>query len=73
MAASKQVTRKYPDLDKATLAEWKCVITPNPSTYDLRSELWTIMVDRPERHLIYQNYAQGCPRITLTDCSVPQS
>lgn len=73
VAASKQVTRKYPDLDKATLAEWKCVITPNPSTYDLRSELWTIMVDRPERHLIYQNFATGCPRIQFTECTVPQS
>lgn len=73
VAGSKQVTRKYPDLDKATLADWKCVITPNPSTYDLRSELWTIMVDRPERHLIYQNFKSGCPRVTIPDCAVPQS
>lgn len=73
VAGTKQVTRKYPDLDEATLAEWKCVITPNPSTYDLRSELWTIMVDRPERHLLYQNFKSGCPRVTIPDCTVPQS
>lgn len=73
VAASKQVTRKYPDLDKATLAEWKCVITPNPSTYDLRSETWTMMVDRPERHLIYHNFKAGCPRVTIPNCTVPQS
>ncbi len=73
VAGSKQVTRKYPDLDKATLKDWRCVITPNPSTYDLRSEMWTMMVDRPERHLIYQNFKAGCPHVTIPNCAVPQS
>jgi hypothetical protein len=71
VAGSKQVTRKNPD--PATSDLYKCVITPNIRTYDLRSKMWTVMVDRPNRHLIYHNFASGCPRVTIPNCAVPQS
>lgn len=66
-----QVTRKSPD--PATDVRYKCVITPNVSTYDLRSKLWTVMVDRPQRHLIIHNFASVCPNVTIPGCAVPQS
>lgn len=71
MAGSKQVTRKNPD--PATADIYKCVITPNIRTYDLRSKTWTVMVDRPARHMIYHNFAGGCPTVDLLNCTVPQS
>ena len=51
----------------------QCVITPNVRKYELRSETWTVMVDRPERHLIIHNFKSGCPRVTIPGCTVPQS
>lgn len=72
VAGTRQVTRKSP-APETELAAWQCVIDPNVKTYDLRSETWTIMVDRPERHLIYHNFASGCPRVTVPGCTVPQS
>lgn len=72
VAGTRQVTRKSPS-PETELAAWQCVIDPNVKTYDLRSETWTIMVDRPERHLIYHNFASGCPRVTVPGCTVPQS
>lgn len=71
IGAQKSVTRKNPD--PATADIYKCVITPNVRTYDLRSKMWTVMVDRPNRHLIYHNYASGCPRVSIPNCVVPQS
>lgn len=73
VAGTKQAQRKYPEVDPVTLAAYKCVITPNPTTYDLRQTTWTMMVDRPERHLIYHNFRAGCPRVTIPGCTVPQS
>ncbi len=72
IAGTRQVTRKSPSPD-TELSAFQCVIDPNVKTYDLRSETWTMMVDRPERHLIYHNYASGCPRVTIPGCTVPQS
>jgi hypothetical protein len=59
--------------DNTDLALWQCVITPNVRKYQLKSETWTVMVDRPERHLIIHNFASGCPRVTIPGCTVPQS
>lgn len=66
-----QVTRKNPDPAVADI--YKCVITPNVRTYDLRSKMWTIMVDRPNRHLIIHNFSSACPKVTISGCVVPQS
>lgn len=72
VAGHRQVSRKTPN-SNTDLAIWQCVIDPNVKSYDLRSETWTMMVDRPERHLIYHNFAAGCPRVTIPGCTVPQS
>lgn len=72
VAEQKQVTRKNPDPDTSDL--YKCVITPNVRTYDLRSKTFTVMLDRPERHLIIHNFADSCAKITAGNgCVVPQS
>ena len=72
VAGHKQVSRKTPN-NNTDLAVWQCVIDPQVKSYDLRSETWTMMVDRPERHLIIHNFAAGCPRVTIPGCTVPQS
>lgn len=72
VAKTTQVTRKSPN-PNTDLAAYQCVISPNVKTYDLRSKLWTVMVDRPQRHMIYHNYRSGCPAIQFTECSVPSS
>jgi hypothetical protein len=72
VARTKQVTRKSPN-PNTDLALYQCVISPNVRTYDLRSKMWTVMVDRPNRHIIYHNFATGCPVVTIPECAVPQS
>lgn len=72
VARNKQVTRKSPN-PNTDLALYQCVITPNVKTYDLRSKMWTVMVDRPNRHVIYHNFASGCPVVDIPQCTVPQS
>jgi len=32
-----------------------------------------MMVDRPERHLIYHNLRSAVPGVTIPGCTVPQS
>lgn len=72
VAGSKSKDNQTPR-DNTDLALWQCVITPNVRKYQLRSETWTMMVDRPERHLIIHNFLSGCPRVTIPECTVPQS
>lgn len=72
VASQRQVTRSTPN-PNTDLALWQCVIDPNKRTYDLRSKMFTVMVDRPNRHLIYHNYIQGCPEVSVLGCTVPQS
>ncbi len=72
VAMQRQVTRKSPN-PTTDLALWQCVIDPNVRTYDLRSKTWTVMVDRPNRHLIFHNFAAGCPEVSILGCVVPQS
>lgn len=72
VARTKQVTRKSPS-PNTELAAYQCVISPNVTTYDLRSKMWTVMVDRPRRHFIYHNFAAGCPVVDIPACTVPQS
>ena len=72
VARTKQVTRKSPSAS-TDLAAYQCVISPNVTTYDLRSKMWTVMVDRPNRHIIYHNFISGCPVVDIPECTVPQS
>lgn len=69
IAGTKSVKRKQPHVESNAL--YKCVITPNVKEYNLRSTKWTVMVDRPHRHLIIHNFSGNCPLIQVTGCSVP--
>ena len=72
VAGEMRVTRKNPDPETSDL--YKCVMAPNIRTYDLRSRTFTVMVDRPQRHLIIHNFADSCAKITAGNgCVVPQS
>lgn len=62
IAGTKSVTRKQPDA--ATNELYKCVITPNVKTYNLRSQKWTCMLDRPQRHLLIHNFSDAVPTST---------
>jgi hypothetical protein len=72
VAKTKQVTRRSPN-PNTDLADYQCVIDPVVKTYDLRSKMWTVLLDRPDRHLIYHNFSAGCPTVTIPGCTVPQS
>lgn len=67
-----QVTRKYPDMGGIPEA-YKCVMTPNVTTYRMSSKTFTPLLDRPSRHLIIHNMTFACPSITIPGCTVPQS
>jgi hypothetical protein len=68
-----QVVRKWPSIDPVTTEAYKCVITPNITTYKLSSKTWTPMVERPNRSLIIHNMTFACPIVTIPGCTVPQS
>lgn len=70
-AGTTSVQRKTPDPETSTL--YQCVITANVKTFNLRSQKWTVMVDRPHRHLVVYNFAEGCPGISVVSCPVPNS
>ncbi len=65
--------RKWPSIDPVTVEAYKCVITPNISTYRLDSKTISPLLDRPYRHLIIQNMTFDCPIVTDVGCTVPQS
>jgi hypothetical protein len=69
---NKQVTRRSPN-PNTDLSLYQCVISPNVTTYDLRSKMWTVLLDRPKRHKIYHNFATDCPVVEIPACTVPQS
>ncbi len=59
--------------DPKLMAEYKCVITPNPRKYRLWSKTFVPLLDRPQRHLWIINFAGTCPLVTVSGCTVPQS
>lgn len=69
---TRQVTRRSPN-PNTDLPDYQCVITPTVKTYDLRSKTWTVLLDRPNRHLIYHNFSGECPVVSIKGCVVPQS
>lgn len=72
VAGTKHVTRKTPDPKTSLL--YTCVIDETIKTYDLRSKIFTVMVDRPQRHMIIHNFSSGCPIVPAGhNCLVPQS
>lgn len=71
IAGSMSVTRKSPNPETNDL--YKCVMVANVKTFNLRSQKWTVMVDRPHRHLIIHNFSDACPKIFPAGCPVPNS
>ena len=61
------VRRKTPD--ETTNALYNCVITANHKEFNLRSQKWTAMLDRPQRHLIIHNFNDACPSVTTASCA----
>jgi hypothetical protein len=68
-----QAVRKWPSIDPVTVETYKCVLTPNITTYKLSSKTWTPMIERANRHLIIHNFTFACPIVTIPGCTVPQS
>lgn len=59
---------KFPD-PNAIPAEWTCVIEKNWNEYSLRSQMFTMFVDRPMRHLSFENFNNDCPTLNVTPCT----
>lgn len=51
-------------------SEFKCVIERNERMYKLYSQTWTVVLPRPERHLILKNFANACPILSTNACEV---
>lgn len=69
MGRSKSVLRKSPNPDVSDL--YKCRINANIHEYNLRSQQWTVFLDRPYRHLVIQNFSLANPIIGGSIYSVP--
>ena len=68
IAGTMAVRRNYPDPNVVGL--YKCVITPNVKHYELRSTKWTVIIEDPNRHAIYENFSAACPTLTVAGCAV---
>lgn len=55
IGGSNSVTRKSPDPETDRL--YKCRMAANTTEYNLRSTKWTTFLDRPDRHLLLQNFS----------------
>ena len=63
IGGSNSVTRKSPDA--ATDRLYKCRMASNTTEYNLRSTKWTTFLDRPDRHLLLQNFSVDMGDLTL--------
>ena len=57
VGGTSSVTRKSPDPETDRL--YKCRISSNSTEHNLRSTKWTTFLDRPDRHLLIQNFSLG--------------
>ena len=62
IAGTNSVTRKNPAPE--VMDAYKCRMSAVIKEYSLRSTTWTTMMDRPERHLIIQNFSGEAPSVT---------
>jgi hypothetical protein len=62
IAGTNSVTRKNPSPE--VMDAYRCRMNAVIKEYSLRSTTWTTMLDRPERHLIIQNFGSGAPTVT---------
>ena len=59
IAGTNSVTRKHPNVDAQEM--YRCRMEANVKEYQLKSTRWTTMLDRPQRHLIVQNFSDALP------------
>lgn len=63
----RSVTRHDPD--PATNALYKCRIQANITHYQLHSKSIQVMVQDPNRHIIFENFSDACPELTVQTCT----
>lgn len=68
IAGKRTVTRKNPDPNTSAL--YKCRMDANIREYRLDETIWTVMVDRPHRHLLIHNFSDACPKLTVAGCDL---
>lgn len=64
IAGTNSVTRRNPSPE--VMDAYRCRMNAVIKEYSLRSTTWTTMLDRPERHLIIQNFSSDNPTVTTT-------
>ena len=62
IAGTNSVTRKHPNVDAQEM--YRCRMEANVKEYQLKSTRWTTMLDRPQRHLIIENFNDQLPKLT---------
>ena len=62
VAGTNSVTRKNPAPE--VMDAYRCRMNAVIKEYSLRSTTWTTMIDRPQRHLIIQNFSANEPSVT---------
>ena len=60
IAGTNSVTRKHPNVEAQEM--YKCRMEANVKEYQLKSTRWTTMLDRPQRHLIVENFSDALPK-----------
>lgn len=62
IAGTNSVTRRNPAPE--VMDAYRCRMNAVIKEYSLRSTTWTTMLDRPQRHLIIQNFSDANPSVT---------
>ena len=63
VAGTNSVTRKNPAPE--VMDAYRCRMSAVIKEYSLRSTTWTTMMDRPQRHLLIQNFSDANPTVTV--------
>lgn len=63
VAGTNSVTRRNPAPE--VMDAYRCRMSAVIKEYSLRSTTWTTMMDRPQRHLIIQNFSDANPTVTV--------
>jgi len=64
VAGTNSVTRRNPAPE--VMDAYRCRMNAVIKEYSLRSTTWTTMLDRPQRHLIIQNFSDAKPSVTTS-------
>ena len=63
VAGTNSVTRRNPSPE--VMDAYRCRMSAVIKEYSLRSTTWTTMLDRPQRHLVIQNFSDANPTVTV--------